>query len=350
MQKCWLCNNAFESLSKEHIIPHFFGGIVYTENFSCLTCNNEIGKVEQTLNQLSILMHNLDNAHGEPITTGPIRGSRNKETKMSYGDNPTIQLSSTGYVESAGWQRPPGKLTSEDKIWLPGQIPLTLKKEHAHKSMLKAILALACHLGFQKDWFEVPLSYLAGNHSALGDVRLISLGIPPRDLFARVWIFAPPSSQTMTIYGAVIYGPISNTYTLCAGLEPNISPFCCELEAYSRKPTIRIGQENYEDWWSTLLKESILRDKPALSYRVGPYTVKHSRKTDLAVVEASPAALASGVPDLYVPIHPLEQTHGWLNRFETWARSVWSAERHTQFLTDAAHLDSANNQRWNRQK
>ena len=92
MKICWICNRSYGSLSKEHIIPRMFEGITTTEEFSCEECNREIGKAEQHLAPLGILMANLDNADGEPKITTPKRGSRTKDAVhgRKKGKCPTV--------------------------------------------------------------------------------------------------------------------------------------------------------------------------------------------------------------------------------------------------------------------
>lgn len=167
MKTCWICSKSYGSLSKEHIIPRMFQGIVTTEEFSCEECNREIGKVEQRLALLGILMANLDNADGEPKITTPKRGSRTKERKMSYGEDPQVELSSTGWLRTETFERPPGKITTWNKIWVPGRIPMEVADQDLHMSMVKAIAAFACHVGFPKSLLGTPLDYLAGNHYVL---------------------------------------------------------------------------------------------------------------------------------------------------------------------------------------
>ena len=340
MKTCWICNKHYGHLSKEHIIPRHFGGIVPTEDFSCEKCNRKIGTIEQKLTPISVLMHNLDNEYGEPTTTIPRRGARNKRTKWSFGDDQQIQLFSDGHVQSDGWERPPGKSTSGDRIWIPGHIPLSLSERDIHQSMLKALMALVCYYDGSKDDFEAPLAYLAGHHDAITDTRPVNLGLAPRQTFARVWIFAPPAATAMTIYGVVTYGPISNIYTLYSGLQPTTSPFVCELKAYSREPTVRTGLEDYNNWWTIVREELTHQDNIAHTYIRGGYRVKHYRDSGLVTLEASPAALSPRVPSLYVPIHPLEPTHGLANRFEHWLRSVFSEEEHAKYLADSRKLDA----------
>ena len=340
MKKCWICGNCYDRLSKEHIIPHYFGGSVSTENFSCKQCNQAMGRFEEKLNQVSVLMHQLDNAHGEPTTIIPIRGSRNKETKLSYGDNPSIQLSSSGHVQSDGWERPPGKNTSGDHLWIHTKIPFTLSKRDVHKSMLKAVMSLACLVGFPRGLLGAPLAYLAGNNRALDDMQPTDLGIPNRGMFARVWILAPPTRQIMSVYGAVVYGPVGNIYKLFAS-STAVGPFCCELKAYSPKWQLHDEQADYMNWQSTTLEELAPRSQFDYVGRNGPFMVKRSRNSGLVALETSPSAVSLSGPSLYASVHPLHLTHGPANRFANWLRSTLSEETHDQFLADARELDAA---------
>ena len=341
MKECWICGKCYDQLSKEHIIPHYFGGSESTNDFSCETCNQALGRFEEKLNQISVLMHSLDNAHGEPTTVTPTRGARNKETKLSYGDNPSIQLSTSGHVQAEGWERPPGRNTSSDsRIWIHTKMPISISKQDVHKSMLKAIMALACQVGFPRDLFETPLAYLAGNDQALEDMQPTDLGIAPRKMFARVWIFVPPARQTETLYGAVIYGPVGNIYNLGTSSNPG-GPFCCELKAYSRQWQYHHEQAGYINWLSTISEE--LAPQSGFDYigRTGPFVAKQSRNSGLIALETSPSATTMGGPGMYAVVHPLEATHGPVNRFANWLRSLLSEETHNQFLTDARKLDAA---------
>lgn len=341
MRRCWICTKEYDTLSKEHIIPKFFGGRVRTENFSCEECNQTVGRHEQKLNGLSVFMHFLDNAEGKPEITGQQRGSRNKETKMSYGDDRSIQLSSSGVIKSKGWESPPDRDTIGNRIWILTQIPLGAEVEVLHKSMLKAITALACHCGFSRDFLEAPLEYLAGNHPSLDALRPIDLGLPPQEMFATVWIFTPPSDRAKTVYAAATYGPISYLYSLRSNLRQDFVPFFCEVKAYSREILVGIGEVNYRRWWTTTLERIRQQSKSMQAYRAGPFTVKPSEQSYLSVVETSPAWWISGYPDFFVPVHPLEPTHGLGVRFERWLRSLWSEENHSRFLFQVSILDSA---------
>ena len=164
MKKCWICEEECDALSKEHIIPRFFGGIVYTEEFSRHECNQAIGQSEQQLNPLSVFMHYMDNADGTPAVTLPRRGSRNRETRASYGNDSRIELTSTGRLKAEGWERPAGKISSDDKIWLPSPIPISLSLEDLHSSMLKAIAALACYCRFPRTWLGCVDIWLQWNY------------------------------------------------------------------------------------------------------------------------------------------------------------------------------------------
>ena len=340
MKKCWICQEECNALSKEHIIPRFFGGIVYTEEFSCHECNQAIGQSEQQLNQLSVFMHYLDNVEGEPQSAIPTRGSRNKETKITYGENPKIELSSRGGARFEGWERPSGKISSEDKIWIPYQISLQIKNEDLHRSMLKAATALACHCGFQQALFGNALSYLAGNDSFMAELSPIDLGLPPEEVFAWVCIYAPPSYGLATMYGAVAYGPISYLYVLQRGISQGIVPFFAELNAYSRSLSVGTGSEAYKRWWLTTLEDTRRQAKLMQASRMGPFVVRNSLRSNLSVVEASKSDPAILHQDLYVPMHPLQATHGWAGRFESWLNSVKSEEMHSKFLREVAEFDS----------
>ena len=341
MALCWICDRCFDGLSKEHIIPRLFEGYVTTEEFSCAGCNGELGKIEQRLAPISILMQNLDNADGEPTNVVPKGDSPKKDRKWSYGEKPGIELSTDGSVRAEGWERPPGKITSEDKLWHRGHLPMEISAQNVHRSMLKAIMALACHVGFPRQIFEASLAYLAGTDDALPLMEPTSLGIPTRGMFARVWLFAPPSKESMTVYGAVAYGPLINIYRLCTGLQP-AWPFCCELRAYSREILLHDETTNYMNWRSNLLEELIPQYGFTYIGLAGPYAIKESRQTGLVVCETSPSAIAltaSGTSGLYAPPHPLMQTHGPNRRFENWVRSVRSEEEHAKFLVGARDID-----------
>ena len=254
MRKCWICDEHCDRLSTEHIIPRHFGGIVTTTKFSCQECNQALGKSEEQLNRLSILGHYFDNAQGYPGTVTQLRGARSKETAWSYGDSPAIQVSTSGHMRSDGWKRPPGKNTTGAQLWLLIAIPSSLSVEHVHKSMVKAVMALAAHVGFRRDLFEAPLEYLAGNDQRLNVMQPTDLGIPAPEVFARVWVFAPPARVTTGVYGAVAYGPLSSIYRLCT-IPVAIEPFCYELRAYSRGYQLHRRQEAYLDWRSVTLGE-----------------------------------------------------------------------------------------------
>ena len=341
MARCWICDRCFDSLSKEHIIPRLFQGFVTTEEFSCVVCNGELGKMEQRLAPISILMQNLDNADGDPTNIIPKGDSPKKDRIWSYGDKPGIELSTDGSVRGDGWERPPGTITSEDKLWHPGYLPMEISVQSVHRSMLKAIIALACHVGLPKHIFEAPLAYLAGTDDALPLLEPTSLGIPTRGIFARVWVFAPPSRESMTIYGAVVYGPLVNIYHLCADVQP-AWPFCCELRAYSREILCHDETTRYMNWRSALLEELVPWSEYAYIGRAEPYAVKESRQSGLVVYETSPSGIAlrpNGTGELYAPLHPLMQTQGPNRRFENWVRSVKSEEEHAQFLAGARDMD-----------
>ena len=341
MARCWICDRCFDSLSKEHIIPRLFEGYVTTEEFSCAACNGEIGKIEQRIAPISILMQNLDNADGEPNNIIPKGDSPKKARKWSYGDKSAIELSTDGSVRGDAWERPPGEITSEDKLWHHGRLPMEISAQNVHRSMLKAIMALACHVGFPRYIFEAPLAYLAGTDDALPLMQPTSLGIPARGIFARVWVFTPPSKESMTVYGAVVYGPLTNIYLLCTDLQP-AWPFCCELRAYSREILCHDESNNYMIWRSKLLEE--LAPPSGYTYigLKGPYVVKESRSSGLIVFETSPPAIAlraNGTAELYAPLHPLMQTCGPNKRFDNWVRSVNSEQEHAKFLAGARELD-----------
>ena len=341
MKSCWICNKCFDSLSREHIIPRLFEGYLITEEFSCRSCNAKLGEIERNLTQISILMQNLDNANGEPKNVIPKGESPKKERKWFYGDKPGIELSTDGAVRSDGWERPPGKAPSGDVIWRPGMVEMTVSVHDVHRSMLKAILALASHVGFPQSLFEVPLEYLAGNDEILPVIQPTSLSIPTREMFARVWIFAPPTNGNVTVYGAAIYGPLTNIYRLCADLQDGL-PFCFELRAYSKHEQCHAETEGYMNWRSILLKE--LRPNPPFNYigRSGIYAVRESPQSGLFVLETSPSGAAAeshGTPDLYVPIHPSIQTYGPNRRFQNWVRSAQSENEHAAFLEGAREFD-----------
>ena len=341
MKQCWICSKFFERLSKEHIIPHLFEGYVTTEEFSCAECNSNLGKYEQCLSQISIMMQNLDNAKGEPTNVIPKGESPKKERKWLYGDKPGIELSTSGRVRGDGWERPPGEVASDDKIWLPGRIDMPATEQDVHKSMVKAIMALACHVGFPRRLLEVPLSYLAGNDNDLAFMQPTSLGIPSRGMFARVWIFAPPTTDSMTIYGAVAYGPLSNIYRLIT-TETSFPAFCFELRAYSRHELRYEDTTSYMNWRSTLLEEFMRPSEYRHIGHEGIFNMRESRRSGLVVLEASPSGAerrSLGIPELHIRPHPLAQTHGPSNRFENWVKSIISEEEHTRFLIDAREVD-----------
>ena len=341
MKQCWICKGYFENLSKEHIIPRLFEGYVTTEEFSCAECNSNLGRYEQSLSQISIMMQNLDNANGEPTNVIPKGESPKRVRKWSYGDNPSVELSTDGTVQGEDWERPPGKVTSYDKIWRPGRVDMEVPGQDVHRSMVKAIMALACHMGFPQHLFDVPLGYLAGNDYDLTFMQPTSLGIPSRSMFAWVWIFAPPTTESMTIYGTVAYGPLSNIYRLSTDLRP-AWPFCCELRAYSKRALCHDETDSYMNWRSTLLEEV----SPLSTYRYigssGVYAAKESRESGLIVLETSPSRVSSGstgTPGLVVPLHPSVLECRYDVRFENWVKSVQTEEKHKQFLANARDMD-----------
>ena len=342
MKQCWICRKWFDRLSKEHIIPRLFEGYVTTDEFSCSGCNAKLGAVEQDLTPLSILMQNLDNAKGEPTNIIPKGESAKKARKWSYGDKPGTELSTTGRVTADGWERPPGKMTSGSFMWRPGRIPIEVSINNMHKSMLKAIMALACHIGFPQHLFEVPLAYLAGNDDVLPIMQPTSLGVPIRGIFARVWILAPPTKETMTVYGAVAYGPLINLYRLFTALPP-AWPFSCELRSYSKQVQCHDEIINYMKWRSTLLEEIEFQSKYRYVGRTGAYSVRESRYHGLVVLETTPSGAASGsngTLGLTEPLHPLVQEYGHNIRFENWVKSVQSGEQHARFLQGAREVDA----------
>ena len=340
MRKCWICDEHCDRLSNEHIIPRHFGGIDTTTKFSCQGCNQALGKSEEQLNRLSILVHYFDNAQGDPGTVTQRRRARSKETESSYGDSPTIQVSTSGHMRSGGWERPPGENTTGHQLWLPIAIPSSLPVEHVHKSMVKAVMALAAHVGFRRDLFEAPLEYLAGNDQRLNVMEPTDLGIPAPEVFARVWVFAPPARVTTSVYGAVAYGPLSSMYRLCT-IRGTIELFCCELRAYSRRSQLYRGYEAYLHWRSVTLGEIAPPSMSEYVGRFGPLAVTRSRSNGLFAVEASPADATWIGSGLLPVVHPLELTHGLANRFENWLRSTGSEEEHAQFLAHARRLDES---------
>ena len=341
MKRCWICREEYANLSEEHIIPKFFGGTAYTKNFSCEECNRSTGKIEQRLNNLSVFMHYMDNADGAPEISVPTLGSRNKETKMYYGDDQSIQLTSSGYLKGEGWERPAGKEISETTTWVALEIPLFSQQQDLHRSMLKAIAALACYCGLPRNWLEAPLNYLAGDDRSLDDLKPVDLGLPPEEMFATVWIFSPPSTRTSTIYGMVTYGPISYLYTINPEVATRIEPFHIELKAYSRDLVFGEGVNDYKRWWSKTIDVTGQQAQAMQALKVGPFTVKDSKSSCLSVVEVSTSWRGSKVDDLYVPTHPLEATHGWGIRFENWLRSLQSEEMHSYFLSKVEELETS---------
>ena len=341
MKTCWICEKECDRLSKEHIIPRFFGGIAYTENFSCQECNQVIGQSEQQLSSLSVFMHYMDNAVGEPDITVPKRGSRNRETRTLYGENSRIELTSTGNLKVEGWERPAGKISSEYDVWIPTPIPISFSAKDLHNSMLKAISALACYCRFPRTWLAKPLEFLSGNQDSFGEMTPVDLGLPPEELFAAAWIFSPPSNVTTAIYGAVAYGPIGCLYPIRDNLRPDIPPFFIELRAYRGKPRWGIGQEDYSVWCSKTLKITKQQASTTQAYRVGPFLLKDSQNSNLSVLEASPALTPSEQREIYVAKHPLESTLGQGSRFGSWLNSISTEEKHRRFLYQVAILDSS---------
>ena len=346
MSQCWICDRQSDSLSKEHIIPRLFQGYVTTEQFSCYECNQKLGEIERHLTQISILMQNLDNAHGEPRNVVPKGESPKKERKWFYGDKPRIELSTAGSVRADGWERPPGKIDAGTILWRPGNIPVKVPTQVIHKSMLKAIMALACHAGFPSGLFAVPLQYLAGSDDFLPVMQPTSLGFPTRELFARVWVVAPPAKEILTIYGVVVYGPWVNIYRLGGyrlGGDPNPpGPFCVELRAYSREIECYFDTNNYRNWMSALGEELTSRSEYDYIGLDGPYSVRMSRQSGLVVLETSPSAVGSGSNGalrLQIPLHPLVETHAPNRRFENWVKSVGSEREHARFLVGARQMD-----------
>ena len=218
---------------------------------------------------------------------------------------------------------------------------MEVAEQDLHISMVKAITAFACHMGFPKNLLGAPLEYLAGNHDVLPDMQPTSLGMPPREMFARVWVFAPPKEPVIDIYGAVVYGPIVNVYKLCDNVEP-AWPFCRELKANTRGWVDHDGQTEYMNWKTTVLEEAVPHSGFNYIGHDGIYSIKESRNSGLLVKEVSPSASGSkalGIPDIQIPIHPLVGTHGLNNRFENWARSIQSEATHSKFLADARDVD-----------
>ena len=340
IRACWVCGREFEKLSIEHIIPKFFGGIASTEKFSCRECNQTIGRIEQAINPLSVFMHYLDNADGVAETTIPKRGSRNKETRLSYGSDPTVELSSSGDMKSDCWERPSGKGPSGDRIWVPSRIPLNLRLMDLHKSMLKAILALACDIGFSRNYFDMAQEYLSGDEELLGDLKPVDLGLPPQEMFAAAWIFAPPSRGSRTIYGTVIYGPLAFLYSLRSDDKSNSLPFFGEVKAYSKKPGLGIGEEAYQSWYRTTVEKARQQAESMRAYQLGPFNVKCSQGSGLLVVETSPTWFISRRCNLQLPEYRLESTHGWGSRFENWLGSIDSEEEHSKFLSEVTAFEA----------
>ena len=163
---------------------------------------------------------------------------------------------------------------------------------------------IACHVGLPKYLLGAPLEYLAGNHHLLPDMQPTSLGISPRGMFARVWIFAPPAEQTMDVYGAVVYGPLINIYKLCSGAQP-AWPFCCELKANTREWLLHDEQADYMGWRSTVLEEAMSDSGFTYIGHDGVYSLKQSRNSGLLVKEVSPSGSDSKA--LGVPRNPAEK-------------------------------------------
>lgn len=341
MRQCWICNQTFDRLSKEHIIPSMFGGYVTTEGFSCAECNGKLGKSEASLSPVSILMQNLDNANGEPTNILPQGESPKKDRKWNYGRESGIELTASGGVRGSVWERAPGKVTSDDKVYIPGRIEINLPAQDVHKSMLKALMSLACHEDFPHDLLDVPLGYLGGNDDVLPLMQPTGLGIPPQSVFARVWIFSPPTASHSTIYGAVAYGPLANIYQLRNRVSP-AWPFCVELRAYSKEVLVHGGLANYMNWRSSLREEAVPPSEYNYIGRSGPFGIRENRRSGLLVAETSPSRaismrkVFSEVDSLNLPF---ERVYSANDRFENWVASARSEEDHSQFLASAMKFD-----------
>ena len=276
---------------------------------------------------------------GDPATAIPQKGSpRNK--KWTYGESPKVELSTTGSVKSSdGWERPPGKITSNHKLWIPGSIPLSVDRRAVDTSMVKAMAAFLCHLGWPKNSLETPLAFLAGDDCALQDMQPTPIGVPNPSMFARVWVFAPPSIGSQTVYGVVGYGPIGNLYALVTLPPGSLDPFCFELKAYQRAAQHHYGQYEYLRWHEMTREDLASPPEDRFIGFSGPYVVKQSAASSLVKLEVSPA-LDHCNPRIQVPIDPLELTHGLVHRFDNWLMSIRSEETHVQFLADARKLDA----------
>lgn len=70
MSKCYLCGAEInqQNSSKEHIVPNFLGGKIYSSDLLCKTCNNLSGEFENSLNEALFFFisgFNVDRDRGE---------------------------------------------------------------------------------------------------------------------------------------------------------------------------------------------------------------------------------------------------------------------------------------------
>ena len=339
MKQCWICNKHFEGLSKEHIIPRLFMGFETTSEFSCESCNQAFGKIEQSLKPISTFMQYEDSARGEPTHSLPKGESRRNPTRSYYGENRSIELHDDGRLVADGVERPPGKISSDNILWRRGQVPLEVQEHDLHRSMLKAIMALACHVGCPRNPFGRVLEYLAGGCDDIANMQPTGLGTAPKGLFSRVCLLAPPA--TRTLYGVVVFGPLVQSYRLLAGAPANW-PFCYEVKAYEKGYQGYAGEAGYMNWREMLLQECVSQSSYDFIGHDGVYAVRQHRQSGLLVKEASPSRSASrarGVPELYAQLPPWALTHGMNDRFGNWVKSLQSEDEHARFLHGAREMD-----------
>ena len=218
-------------------------------------------------------MNVLDNAYGEPENVLPAGESPRKARKWPYGGELETELFTDGVARFKGWERPAGRHLPGWDLCVPGTITL---EGNYHRSMLKAVLVLACHKGLSQSLFSGPLRYLRGDNDKLWAMEPSILGVPSQGMFARVWLIAPPADEIRALYGVVVYGPMANIYTLCRDVQFG-DPFAWELRAYQKEVRVYAGVSKYMRWRDWLLGEL----RPDLSDRrigmYGVYAVRESR-------------------------------------------------------------------------
>ena len=332
IKTCWLCGTKAR-LSREHIAPNQLGFTAKTRSFSCLSCNSQMGKLEEQLNGFARIANTIkaySRADDDLDRMADNRDLRNKPWTDSKGRK---ILGDRVTFESEAIEEP-----------FTGTLNSMVEASFSHRRglwMFLAVKGVLARISREKGWSE--FYRMPKLQDALDRLRryindpqpLAWQGLPHIEAqpwgppgIARLMVYCPREESTRlpSVYGAFMYSSLFTWFQLADNVR-DCPPFALDL-VMPRELHGNLGEE-YTDWeneMQAMLARQVAHASLVPLGGVQRYTLEESGLAQTHINYGMQA------PPLYVPNGYIDERYGGPIKFARFIRTLGDGTRHRELL------------------